>query len=165
MNREEFKEKAIEVRGKIEDGLVKAYNWTQKHPIATSIGGTLIGAAVGGLVSYKIGEAKGDLEARKEIGRNILDGTERISLKCVENGSFYNDKLLDAHDIVAEKIDIRRQNLLTGAAAMHLDNGYGAYVFRDSDTSLEVYPIEEPDVAVMLRDDIQQDYIDVMNED
>jgi hypothetical protein len=165
MNREEFKEKATEVRGKIEDGIVKAYNWTQKHPIMASIGGTLIGAAVGGLVSYKLGEAKGDREARTEIGRNILDGTERISLKCVENGSFYNDKLLDAHDIVAEKIDVRRQNLLTGAAAMHLDNGYGAYVFKDSDTSLEVYPIEEPDVAVMLAKDIQRDYVDVMNEE
>ena len=62
MNREEFKEKMIEVRGKIEDGLVKAYNWTQKHPIATSIGGTLIGAAVGSLVSYKIGEEDEEME-------------------------------------------------------------------------------------------------------
>lgn len=72
-------EKLKKVRDKVEDGVVKAYNWTQKHPALTAIGTTVLGSVVTGAIAYKVGESRGETNGMEIHARALGEKIQKQS--------------------------------------------------------------------------------------
>lgn len=153
-----MKEKLKKVRDKVEDAIVKTYNWTQKHPVLTAIGTTVLGSVVTGAIAYKVGESRGETNGMeihaRALGEKIQKqspGTINILVENDEWGPYAGPT--EPHDLVTESG--KRLEAITGAMMMNLDEGYGAYVWNGGD-SLNVAIIEEPDIATSLMEEMEE---------
>lgn len=151
-------EKLKKVRDKVEDTIVKTYNWTQKHPVLTAIGTTVLGSVVTGAIAYKVGESRGEMTGMeihaRALGEKIQKqspGTIKFFVENNEWGPYAGPT--EPHDLVTESG--QRLDAITGAMMMNLDSGNGAYVFNNGD-ELDVAIIEEPDIAVSMMEDVAE---------
>lgn len=147
-------EKLKKVRDKVEDTIVKTYNWTQKHPVLTAIGTTVLGSVVTGAIAYKVGESRGEEILARALAEKIQKqspGTVKFFVENNEWGPYAGTT--EPHDLVTESG--QRLEAITGAMMMNLDSGNGAYVFNNGD-ELDVAIIEEPDIAVSMMADVKE---------
>lgn len=119
MDKKKFKQIKKEAVSKVEDGIVKAKIFIEKHPVACAIGGTAIGAIVAGAIGKKIGFKDGYKTMATEVNDWIYNDqpTDKMYLNCIENGKFMENTK-------------ESRNLIRAACAMHLDEGDGVAVLR-----------------------------------
>ena len=142
MDKTKFEQIKKEAVNKVEDSIVKAKIFIEKHPVACAIGGTAIGAIVAGAIGKKVG---------------FKDGYEAMSDEAdlwVRNDQPMNEMYLKAKDgnrFIEDNLAMR--DLLLGACAMHLEDGDAVAVVRTAgelfvDTTLE----SDPKVLDIIRD-------------
>lgn len=134
MDKKKFEQIKKEAVNKVEDSIVKAKIFIEKHPVACAIGGTAIGAVIAGAIGKKVG---------------FKDGYETMADKAeswVRNDQPMDEVYLNGEDgnkFVEDSLAMR--NLLRGACAMHLEDGDAVAVVRTAgelfvDTTLESDP-------------------------
>ena len=119
MEKKKFEQIKKEAVNKVENGIVKAKIFIEKHPVACAIGGTAIGAIVAGAIGKKIGFKDGFNAGLCDEDEWVYNGqpTDKMYMNIGEDSKFMLDK--DVQGAV-----------IRGACCMHLEEGDGVAVLR-----------------------------------
>lgn len=137
MDKKKFEQIKKEAVNKVEDSIVKAKIFIEKHPVACAIGGTAIGAVIAGAIGKKIGYDNGTNETANDYN-TWLEGTnnpDKIYLIADENVKSTKDLFNRA---------------LYGGSVMNLDNNEYCVVAKDDRGTLVVDKILNGDIIARI---------------
>lgn len=137
MDKTKFEQIKKEAVSKVEDSIVKAKIFIEKHPVACAIGGTAIGAVIAGAIGKKIGYDNGTNETANDYN-TWLEGTnnpDKIYLIADENVKSTKDLFNRA---------------LYGGSVMNLDNNEYCIVAKDDRGTLVVDKILNGDIIARI---------------
>lgn len=139
--------KLKKVRDKIEDGIVRGYNWVKDHPVITAIGTTIVGSAITGVVSYRSGCYNG---AKRVIAHRLERQEAGLgeSFTLVQPGTRDEEGIQFSDKSLKEIVDEGYGNYVYGVGEMRLKNGQSVYIERfDDDVIVVLNAKEEFDVT------------------
>lgn len=122
MDKKKFEQIKKEAVNKVEDGIVKAKIFIEKHPVACAIGGTAIGAVIAGAIGKKIGYNEGDSDGYERClcdEDDWIQGTQDLS-QCYINVS---DKVKESGRKVSD--------MVAGAMLMKMEDGERFAVLKE----------------------------------
>jgi hypothetical protein len=122
MEKKKFEQIKKEAVSKVEDGIVKAKIFIERHPVACAIGGTAIGAVIAGAIGKKVGYDKGNSDGYERClcdEDDWIQGTQDLS-QCYINVS---DKVKESGRKVSD--------MVAGAMLMKMEDGERFAVLKE----------------------------------
>lgn len=130
-------EKLKKVGEKIGSGIARGFNWIKEHPVITTIGTTIVGSAITGVVSYRFGCFDG---AKRIIAHRLEYQAEGLgeSFTLVQPGTRDEEGIQFSDMSTKEIVNAGYGNYVYGIGEMRLKNGQSVYVERYDDDVIVV---------------------------